>query len=397
MAITRKNIPPPEPGEVQLPNGYTNADNATNYFIPSCGIEDVDISVYELFDKSLNFILSQPLSSGNDPGVSERPTVVFAGGERFALSKKLRPVTDKNGALILPAISIRRTEVRQSNEDLAQRGISSGTGELIIESRLDVESDRSLQTLYNDLGLLSLPPSAPTTSETSKELARTRFVSRGELLHNSLKHGKHAMEYFSIPTPQFCNITYEVVFWTGYIQHMNEMMEIMLNNQLPQMKAYKLTTPKGYWFIATIDDVLQSNDNFDDYSSQEKIIRIQFSLSVKAFFIGNADKPNENVAVRRYKNIRSFEFQTITDAKPYNEKMIDKLSNVDNKYTLFDPEAPAEDVVQQPTINDRIIFEKNGSYIKLNEKYSHKGETSIRFSDQKVLETFKRGLNPRRR
>lgn len=397
MAITRKNIPSPDPGVSQIPNGYTDADTSSDYFIPSCGIEDVDKSVYELFDKSLNFILSQPLSSGNDPGVSERPTVVFAGGERFALSKKLRPVTDKNGALILPAISIRRSEVRQSDEDLGSRGISAGAGELIIESRLDEETDRDLQIIYNDLGLLSLPPTTPTTSETAKELARTKFVSRGELLQNSVKYGKHAMEFFSIPIPQFCNITYEIVFWTGYIQHMNEMMEIMLNNQLPQFKGYKLTTPKGYWFLATIGDTLQSNDNFDDYSSQEKIIKIQFQLSVKAYFIGNADKPNEDVKIRKYKNVRSIEFQTISDIKAYDEKKINSLSNVDNKYTLFDPEAPADELTKKPTINDRIIFQKNGSYIKLNEKYSHRGETSIRFSDQKVLETFKRGLNPRRR
>lgn len=397
MAITIKNIPAPIPGEPQMSNGYTGAENDSDYFLPSCGIADVDESVYELFNSTLNFVLSKPATSGNDPGVSERPTVVFAGGERFALSKKLRPVTDKNGALILPAIAIRRSGVRQSLDDATSRGISPGTGELLIECRFDEAGDRDLQVLFNDLGLSSLPPTTPTTSETPKDLLRAKAVTRGELLQNSLRQGKHAIEFFAIPTPQFYVATYEIVFWTGYIQHMNEMMEIMLNNQLPQVKGYKLTTQKGYWFVGTIDDTIQSNDNFDDYSSQEKIVKTQFNFEVKAYLIGNAERPGENVKVRKYKNMRSFQFESFTGMKAYKEKAIGQLTNGDNKYTLFDPEAIDENLVTKPTINDRVVFEKNGSIIKINEKYAHRGETSLRFSDAKALETFKKGLNPRRR
>ena len=54
---TRQNIPAPNPGQEQLPNGYSDnfSEPADDFYIPSCGIEDVDIAMKKLFDVEFGF------------------------------------------------------------------------------------------------------------------------------------------------------------------------------------------------------------------------------------------------------------------------------------------------------------------------------------------------------
>ena len=52
------NIKPPLPTNTQrqLPNGYSGSDSvSTDMTIPRLGIEDVDVAVHDLFDRTLPF------------------------------------------------------------------------------------------------------------------------------------------------------------------------------------------------------------------------------------------------------------------------------------------------------------------------------------------------------
>ncbi len=79
--------------------GFEGTDVPTDIEIPSCTIEDVDRSVFNLFDKQL------PFQANNKDGTKKIP-VIFATGERFAVLRRKEPLRDKGGALILPLISI---------------------------------------------------------------------------------------------------------------------------------------------------------------------------------------------------------------------------------------------------------------------------------------------------
>ena len=149
----RFNIPKPKPGQWQMPNGYVaNGEGQSTTTIPSCGIEDVDVAVFNLFDQEIPFTAAGPtVAQGSNQSVNiKKPTVIFATGERFAVVKKLKPVRDRNGALMLPAISIRRTSVDQSYDDMNRRAMSQGAGEMTIKRKLDA-SDREYQNLINKL------------------------------------------------------------------------------------------------------------------------------------------------------------------------------------------------------------------------------------------------------
>ena len=84
--------------------------------IPSCGIEDVDLSLFNLFDKEIPFQVT------TDDGIKPVP-VIFAAGEKWALNKRKRAIRDKMNTLILPLITIVRTEISQDPTiDIAGRG-----------------------------------------------------------------------------------------------------------------------------------------------------------------------------------------------------------------------------------------------------------------------------------
>ena len=98
--------------------------------LPSCGIEDLDRAVFDLFDSVLPMYY---VSKGN----TERIPVIYATGERAVLIKKHKPLRDTAGALILPLISIARTGISQ---DPPGYGIVSSQDEIIIKKRISSDN-----------------------------------------------------------------------------------------------------------------------------------------------------------------------------------------------------------------------------------------------------------------
>ena len=54
----------------------------------------------------------------------KRVPVIFATGERFAVLRRKKPLRDKAGALILPLVSIMRTDINQKPDG----GMGPGQG-----------------------------------------------------------------------------------------------------------------------------------------------------------------------------------------------------------------------------------------------------------------------------
>ena len=119
--------------------GFEGTDIPSDIEIPTCTIEDVDRSVFNLFDKQL------PFQSSLGDGEKKIP-VIFATGERFAVLRRKEPLRDKGGALILPLVSIMRTGVSQN----VDHGIGPGQGgPITITKRIAKESQLYLQLKNN--------------------------------------------------------------------------------------------------------------------------------------------------------------------------------------------------------------------------------------------------------
>ena len=81
----------------KVDTGY-DGDPDDAFVMPACTIEDVDRGVFELFDKRLCFTVDVNHEATKVP-------VVFSTGERFSLTRRAKPIRDKNNAIILPVIA----------------------------------------------------------------------------------------------------------------------------------------------------------------------------------------------------------------------------------------------------------------------------------------------------
>lgn len=294
-----------------LPSGF-QGKSAPDIVVPSVGLADVDRALFELFDTQIPLVVS---GEGED---QKRVPVVFFAGERWALNKKLRALQDRNGTLILPLVTAVRTSVRQdSMADVNGRGINQQTGEIVVHRRLD-RSDRGYQQLVNRLLLqnqqnLAVAPQQGsagqlTTLRTLGDLADDPTVGQGGLLVPDRLNNVY--ETIVVPAPQFFSAQYDVVFWSQYTSHMNQMVEAVMASFLPQGNAWRLETPQGYWFVATVGENSYTADlNADDYSQKERLIRYRFTVNVPAYVLASG-VPGAPVPIKRYVSSPTISFQT---------------------------------------------------------------------------------------
>lgn len=288
-----------------LESGYGGISAPADLTIPPVGVEDADAALFNLFDKEIPFQVS---TSDKNREEMKKVPVIFAAAEKWALSKRSRGLRDRNGSLILPLITVVRTTIQQTaNEDIAGRGINQQTGEILIRRRLD-KSDRGYQGLINRVlvnhqtNLAVAPNDADagqlSTDRSVGDLANDPTVSEGGLMLAERRNNIY--ETLSLPSPQFFTALYEVTFWTQYTVQMFQLVELLISSFLPQGNAWKLDTPKGYWFIATVDgNVYNAENNFDDMSQEERLIKYKFTIKVPGYILASK-VPGAPIPIKRY-------------------------------------------------------------------------------------------------
>jgi hypothetical protein len=284
------------PPKETLKKGYEGYNVPENFSFPSCGMEDVDRALFDLFDKDLAF----------EVHVNEQTTkvpVVFAAGERFVLTRRQKPIRDKNNALILPLIAVRRTNVGFKTEsDAGGVAISFRQNtDYVIRKRL-AETDRDYQNIVNRLSIKNQDNVAArknfldTSSSPGYGAVPGTVASRrngpgiaygtGKLnfaLENNPNN--NIFEVITIPYPVFVQLNYEITFWTQYMSQMNQLIETMLIKTSGQGREFQIKSSKGFTFTAFLMGTLTSGDNFENFTATERIIRYSFSVRVPAYIL----------------------------------------------------------------------------------------------------------------
>ena len=288
-----------------LESGYGGKSAPADLTVPPVGVEDADAALFNLFDKEIPFQVST--SDKNREELKKVP-VIFAAAEKWALSKRQRAMRDRSGSLILPLITVVRTTIQQTpNDDIAGRGINQQTGEILVRRRLD-KSDRGYQGLINRLLVqhqtnLAVASSGAdegqlTTDRALGTLANDPVVQDGGLMLPDRQNNVY--ETLVLPSPQFYTAMYEVTFWTQYTVQMFQLIELLISSFLPQGNSWRLDTPKGYWFIATVDgNVYNAENNFDDMSQEERLIKYKFTIKVPGYIL-SSKVPGAPVPIKRY-------------------------------------------------------------------------------------------------
>lgn len=383
-----------QPTTNRVPSGYEGGNVPTDFHIPAVGIEDADVALFNLFNRDLQS--HAVISDEEGHFMTQRKVpVVFATGERFALRQRNNPIRDKSGALILPIISVRRTGIDTSFKGHNNYGIAQTTGDLIIKKRLS-ERDPQFQNLINKIGLKEQDNVATVANllnqTTSKGAQPGKVASRrdkvdtvrdDQLLKPNLN--TNIFEIITMPFPTFFTATYEVVIWTSYTQHMNQILERIMTNHDYQKNSYRLTTDKGYWFVAYLEDSLANEDNLEEFTDETRVNKMMLTFNVPAFMIANQNG-GDMVPFRRYLSAPQFSFGFIDGIfeKPLNTPepegdpdafILDDIEPLD--ITGKPVNERETDLFQRQVIRDPFSGKDEEVFVRIKQRDARAGETTI--------------------
>lgn len=301
---------------------FVNPDSSA-YNIPedfnleNCTIEDVDRALFTLFDKDLPFTYVHK-------GETRRSPVIFASGERFAVLRRKKPLRDKAGSLVLPLVSIMRTGIHQA----PMMGSATSQNIDIVVSRKLSDKDSDYQKILNKMNLqnsddaarsIALRRSAAGQDNADKGVVNKQAAVSHQQpttlrqvenipisLDPSIKDNIY--EVITMPPPKYYVANYEITFWTQYTVQMNNMLMSMMSlYQNYAQRTFKLETPKGYWFVAYVEEDFSPGNNFDDFADSERLVRYSFNLKVPAYVIGDVS-PSGPSGFRKFVSAPQFSF-----------------------------------------------------------------------------------------
>ena len=308
---------------ISNPTGFEGNDVPDDITVPSCTIEDVDRALFNLFDKQLPFQVRQSMNGTSNIGIKKVP-VIFATGERFAFLRRKIPLGDRGGdhsALVIPLISITRSGISQDPDN----GISGGqTSPITIKRRLSRDSavykrlinensfknqDDLADVTHNieGAGSGSLPGTVGTRRR-STDISENS--SRGMVLRPDLRNNIY--ETLIIPPVKYFTANYSVTFWTQYTQEMNDMLMTMMSlYQNNHRRTFRLESEKGYWFVGYVANDITSDNNSDDFTDLERIIRYNFDIKVNGYIVA-PQYPGSPAYVKRFISAPTIEFNTFS-------------------------------------------------------------------------------------
>lgn len=242
------------------PTGYEGENFTENYVIPSCGVEDLDKSVFDLFDKEIPLFY-------NIHGEKHRVPVIFATGERFALLRRKKPLLDKSGALILPLVSITRNNI----DNVPTKGIANNQMFPHVVTKRLSQKDLEYRQIKNFENLNNINGEG-TNNETDLNL-KPRITN-------------NIVETIEIPAIKYFSASYEISIWSSFTQQMNRLIEaIMSSYTLNPGQQFKLTSDKGYWFNCFVDSGLSADTNYADMADAERYVRYNMTLNATGYII----------------------------------------------------------------------------------------------------------------
>ena len=167
--------------------------------------------------------------------------VFYGNEERWKAVRKRGVLRDKNNALILPLIMLKRTEITRN--DLSGQAFPH-----------DVKN-KHINVVRN--------------SSWSKDNQYDRF---------SVQQGiKPAYENIVTTMPNYTDVTYEFVLWTNFIEQMNPLIESFVDQS------------HTYWGDGTNNKFLCNIDNISDASEMnqdgERFIKSTFTVLTKAYLL----------------------------------------------------------------------------------------------------------------
>ncbi len=268
-------------------SGYEGNTHPEDYTIPSCGLEDLDYAIFNLFNSQI------PLYYDHH-GEQKKVPVIFATGERFAILRRNKPLTDKKGALILPLISITRSGL----ENVPTKGIANNQMFPEVMARRISKDNTEWRQLNNFEGFEHI------THTVKKN--QTAFNLKPQLENN-------IYETIEVPPVKYFGATYEISVWSSFTQQMNEILTtIMSAYTINPGQQFRVESKKGYWFPAFVESSFSQDTNYQDFTDAERYVKYNMTMMATGYILA-PNIMNGKVALKSMVSAPTLSFETLVD------------------------------------------------------------------------------------
>lgn len=243
--------------------------NSVVTFEPST-IETVDMAMFEWLSEDMD------LHTTTNRGFKKVP-VIWVSAERAYQSKKSKEMRDKEGALILPLISLERSGFAK---DPANKGVAwshipphpdvkGGAFEITRQIKQDKTANFA-------------------NADSKKSTGQINFPTKNE---------KIVYETITIPFPVSINANYVIKLRTEYQQQMNTLLQPFMT-RTGNINYFKIKKD-GHVYEAFIDSDFTSDSNVEDMGEDARMYESQISIRVLAYLVGEGANQESPSIVRR--------------------------------------------------------------------------------------------------
>lgn len=244
--------------------------------IQNITIETIDQAIYDWLNKTVDSHVEHP------NGDRKKVHVTMASGERWVTGRQRKGIRDRNGLIILPVISLRRTGVTL---DPSMSAMSLETPNLQI-SRIISDKTNAIANI--------------------SEKRLSSFKIKDPVIY----------EVTTIPFPKRSIMTYELLIQTQYIVQMNTIIEKLFNSldiqksfiapfdndnlHVQSGEDFELRKKlPGRYIVGFIEESLSASDNFEEFTDQERIVKYSTSIRVPSMLQLNPEGVKPAISVKR--------------------------------------------------------------------------------------------------
>lgn len=224
-------------------------------------VETIDRAIRDWFDRTVDARVKV-----QDNELKKVP-VIFSSGERWSTGRLKQAFRDENGVLILPIISVRRTNI---TPDPTKMALGVQTDNIQIAVRVDPKTNaiQNLEKYKSSPYKRDYPP---------------------------------IFNVYTIPFPERMISTYQVVIQTQFISQMNEILQKTWrsldiqksfvapfeNDGRVPPRTYQYGSPyqpvpplPSRYVVGFMENPATDNGNFEEFTDQERIIKYSTELTV---------------------------------------------------------------------------------------------------------------------
>tara|TARA_B100000963_G_C22618005_1_gene668393 strand:+ start:358 stop:1200 length:843 start_codon:yes stop_codon:yes gene_type:complete len=245
-------------------------------------IDNIDSAMFNFIDKQMD------LSVKTNTGFRKVP-VIMTSAERSRLSKS--QIRDRDGALVLPLITIERTAITKSPTE-------KGT---VYANVPPIDSTRGG----------SIPTMQKIMQPKTANFKNAHSLRTTGQLNFPTKVDKTVYQVVTIPLPVYISVEYEITLRTEYQQQMNELVIPFIT--VPGGINYLILRDGVHRYEAFVQESFAQSNNINNFTNEARKFETKFNIKVLGHVMGAGDnQESPHQAIR----------ETIVEVKIPREKMI---------------------------------------------------------------------------